>query len=80
MNAQASPAQGGGVPTARQYTSQGSGGPKGADDDVLNVAIMAKQAGSPKQPVENKGCLCDPASLMGLVTVRKGVHTMMVAC
>ena len=33
VNAQASPAEGGGVPTARQDTSQGSWGPKGADDE-----------------------------------------------
>ena len=57
--------------------------PRGAEvprEQMMNVFIMAIHAGSPKQPVEKKGCLGDPTSLTGLVTVQKGVDVMMVAC
>ena len=50
---------------------QESGGPQGASNDDLNFAIMAMNAGSLEQPVENKGRLGDPASLTGYVTLKK---------
>ena len=80
MNTQVSPACGGGVSPNRQDASQESKSPQGAGNDELNVAIMVMHAGSPEQPVENKGRLGDPARLTGWVTVRKGVDVMMVAC
>ena len=69
-----------GVLPSRQSTSTESGIPQGASDDELNIAIMAMHAGSPEQPVENKVCLGDPASITGWVTVKKGADVMMVAC
>ena len=80
MNAQTSPAFGGAISPDRQSASQEGRGPQGASDDELNVAIMAMHARSLEQPVENKGCLGDPASLTGWVTVKKGADVMMVPC
>ena len=60
-----------GVSPSRQSASPESGSPQGASDDKLNIAIMAMHAGSPEQPVENKGRLGDPASLTAWVTVKK---------
>ena len=55
VNAQASPACEGGVSPNRQSDSQECGSLQGASDDKLNVAIMVMHAGSPEQPVGNKG-------------------------
>ena len=62
-----------------EHTSQGSGHPRGAGNNQLNLAIMAMQAGTSVQ-AENKGRLADPAPLTSVITVKKGGDVMMVGC